>query len=218
MPPDSWRGIDVGTGVNLYPALSMLPFCREITLYEHSDANIRWLQNGRREGWRNSWADSYREFWQELVGHGGDTRPPYQRFAHPLDELTRRSRIVSGSLYDLAPAPGDDPWDIGTMFFVAESITRQKDEFTAGVDRFLTALAPGAPFVIAFMEHRTRGYHVGTEPFPSTDIGVNDVVSYLDGRVELEKPVHIGVGNEPLDDPYTGMIIAYGRVGCTSAH
>src|SRR3954469_16072732 len=30
------RGIDVGTGPNLYPALTMLPFCAEVTLFEHA--------------------------------------------------------------------------------------------------------------------------------------------------------------------------------------
>src|SRR5438309_1391553 len=110
--------------------------------------------------------------------------------------LTKIGSYLAKELHELPP----DSWrgiDVGT-----------------GVDRFLTALAPGAPFVIAFMEHRTRGYHVGAEPFPSTDIGVSDVVDYLKDRVELKEPepVHIGVGNEPLDDPYTGMIVAYGRV------
>ena len=31
LPMHSLRGIDVGTGANLYPALAMLPFCEEIT-------------------------------------------------------------------------------------------------------------------------------------------------------------------------------------------
>lgn len=39
------RGIDVGTGANLYPCLSMLPFCGEITLWERGEANVAWLQS-----------------------------------------------------------------------------------------------------------------------------------------------------------------------------
>src|SRR5882757_5941781 len=35
-------GIDVGTGPNLYPALTMLPFCANVTLFERAQPNIDW--------------------------------------------------------------------------------------------------------------------------------------------------------------------------------
>src|SRR5215204_3024556 len=38
-PARGWHGIDVGTGTNLYPALSMMPLTETITLWEHSAAN-----------------------------------------------------------------------------------------------------------------------------------------------------------------------------------
>src|SRR6184192_2383524 len=38
--PSGARGIDVGTGSNLYPALTMLPFCESLTLYEYSASNV----------------------------------------------------------------------------------------------------------------------------------------------------------------------------------
>ncbi|CAM5649016.1 hypothetical protein SANTM175S_10556 [Streptomyces antimycoticus] len=59
---------------------------------------------------------------------------------------------VAGSLFDLCS--GAERWDLGTMFFVAESITTSLDEFRRGVGCFMSALNPGAPFAAAFMETR----------------------------------------------------------------
>jgi hypothetical protein len=59
------RGIDVGTGPNLYPALTMLPFCGEVTLFEHSRTNIKWLEKEQGAGWP-SWDVTWKQFWRVL--------------------------------------------------------------------------------------------------------------------------------------------------------
>ena len=56
------RGLDAGSGANLYPALSLLPFCQEIVLLDYSAANVAWLQAELNEPNR-----SWNEFW-ELLG------------------------------------------------------------------------------------------------------------------------------------------------------
>jgi hypothetical protein len=205
VPMHSLRGIDVGTGANLYPAMSMLPFSAEITLYEFSPLNVKWLSAGQENRWEASWPSAWAQFWKLFA-----ERDVYARVTDPRDSLADRSRVVQGSVFDLKPAPGER-WDLGTMFFVAESITRQEREFSSATDHFLNALKPGAPFAIAFMEHST-GYPVAGRGFPSTNIGVEDVRNRLRDRVSDVSISHIGLGDKPLRDGYQGMILARGRV------
>src|SRR3712207_4648944 len=60
--PGGSSGIDAGAGSNLYPALTMLPFCNEITLYEYAASNVAWL---RREV--QSYSPSWDPWWNLLV-------------------------------------------------------------------------------------------------------------------------------------------------------
>lgn len=198
------RGIDVGTGANLYPALMMLPFCDEITLYEYSESNVEWLRRQREAGWP-SWATAWCAFWDLLA----DERPYLDFPGDPRTELTRRAEVSRGSVFDLDPAAGR--YDLGTMFFVAESITSERAEFHAAVQRFLGVLVPNAPFAIAFMEH-SAGYTVGDRHFPATDIGQQEVRDYLTVRASEVLVEHVGTGTNPLRDGYSGMVMACGRV------
>jgi len=199
------RGIDVGTGANLYPALAMLPFCQEITLLEFAQSNVDWLRSERENMWP-SWLGSWGGFWQILR-----RMPSYRAFTEPERWLAKRAEVVHRSLFEL---PRDNSYDIGTMFFVAESITRQRAEFSAAMDHFLDSLGRDAPFAIALMEH-SRGYQVGDSYFPATDISTRDVEQFLRGRVRRVEVKRIGPGADPVRDGYTGMIVAYGRArGC----
>jgi len=204
--PAGARGIDVGTGPNLYPALTMLPFCDHITLYEYSASNIRWLTREKAAGWP-SWEQAWQPFWDVL-----GLQPPYRDVAHPRDLLTERTIIRQGSIFDLNPDPAER-YQLGTMFFVAESITPSSDEFRSAVDCFLDALAPGAPFAVAFMEN-SQGYHVGDLHFPATSVGKDDVRERLQHRVGSEslRLEHIDYGDNPLRDGYSGMMVATGLV------
>jgi hypothetical protein len=42
--PRALRGVDAGSGTNLYPALLMLPWAEQILLTNYSEGNVRWLQ------------------------------------------------------------------------------------------------------------------------------------------------------------------------------
>ena len=46
--PPARRGIDVGSGTNLYPALLMLPWTEQILLTDFSESNVRWLRRSAR--------------------------------------------------------------------------------------------------------------------------------------------------------------------------
>jgi hypothetical protein len=205
--PPGLRGVDVGTGTNLYPALTMLPFCEGITLYDHSAANIKWLEKQHKKRWPDwrrwpSWRKAWKNFWALLR-----VEAPYREISHPKDVLSERVEIVKGNVLE---QPVRRPWDLGTMFFVAESITGDPTEFLKAVDHFFAMLKPRAPFAMAFMEHST-GYHVGTQKFPATDIGLDDVYACLHTRADNVK-IHPVVGDKPLREGYTRMIVAHGRV------
>ncbi|MFC9126799.1 SCO2525 family SAM-dependent methyltransferase [Streptomyces sp. NPDC057099] len=191
-------GIDVGAGANLYPALAMLPWCDEITLLEYSPANVSYLKS------QVAYYDpNWDQFWDVLREHeayralGMD---PRERFGLAVE-------VKEGNLFDLARHEGR--WSLGTMFFVAESMTSSHQEFRLGVERFLRALTPGAPFAAAFMEH-SKGLGVGEYFFPACDVGEPEVKASLDAfatDVTVVRPE----SHAKVRDGYSGMILACGR-------
>jgi NNMT/PNMT/TEMT family len=192
-------GIDVGCGANLYPALSMVPFCRQVTLSDVAKSNIDWVERQRP-----SFAKTWDPFWERLA-----KSEPYASTKDPRAEIRHKVDTRTGDLFDLPRAR----WDIGTMFFVAESISEQWFEFYRGTHRFVRALKPDAPFAAAFMES-SAGYWVGGRPFPAVDIGQSDVETCLasiahDVRIQrwpVDPEDRLRVG-------YSGMILALGRAG-----
>lgn len=197
IPPGA-HGIDVGSGANLYPAFSMLPFCQDIVLWEWSAANVRWLKEETQ-----SYSAEWDPFWS-VVAH----YPAYAAVADPREMLARRSRPQQGSIFDLPKAR----WDVGTMFFVAESLTAELPEFERATRCFVDALKPGAPFAAAFMAG-SQGYPVDGVDFPAVDIGLEDVRKCLDGSTSDLTVVQVERHGAPLRDGYSGMILAHGRAG-----
>ncbi|MFC9287544.1 SCO2525 family SAM-dependent methyltransferase [Streptomyces sp. NPDC057052] len=199
-------GIDVGAGPNLYPALAMLPWCGRITLLERSERNLDYLR-GQLSGYDANWD----QFWEVLTSGAHGEGAAYAGLgADPRARFGKAVRAPRpGSLFDLC---GEKPaWDIGTMFFVAESITTSLDEFRRGVGCFMKSLKPGAPFAAAFMEH-SEGYRVGAQEFPARDIDEAEVRTVLAPFTEADMKIFC------LDNPkqlvrhgYTGMILACGR-------
>lgn len=190
------HGLDVGCGPNLYPSLAMLPLCRTLTLIDYSSRNV---------AWQRSHLGACDEIWQpywELVSPA-DRRG---RFADARGWLAERGRVVRGSVFDLPAAR----WDVGTMFFVAESITADFAEFDLALAGFLGALRPGSPFAAAFME-QSYGYEVGGVPFPSVPVGVGEIDACLAHRTTELKVHRIEIRPAPLRTGYAGMLLALGR-------
>ena len=203
-PVNLLRALDVGSAGNLYPALGMLPWSGTITLTEVSTVNLDWLRQAAAgigtDDAQGRWV--WRPFWSEYARY-----PGYQQLPNPRGLLAARSEIRRQDVLQLEPAA----WDLGTMFFVAESMTSHQDEFTAAVAAFLRALVPGAPFAAGFMDSSV-GYAVDGRPFPavrSVDVPlVREVLSRFCadltvGRVDV--PPH-----DPVQDGYEGMIVATG--------
>lgn len=184
------RALDVGTGTNLYPAFSMMPFSRSLTLRELSPANLTWL-----EAQRPRFDDDWDAFWKVFLDS-----PAYRR-TDPRAKLAA-AKIQRGSVFTLPR----ERWDLGTMFFVACSISTETDAFLRAVDGFVGALRPDAPFVAAFMKN-SRGYRVGDREFPAVPVEETHVHDCL-------APLATGLRVIPVasDLPHAdGMIVATGR-------
>ncbi|MEU7901347.1 SCO2525 family SAM-dependent methyltransferase [Actinoplanes sp. NPDC049118] len=191
----SARAIDVGAGANLYPALTMLPLAAEVILYERAFTNRQWL-NAQIERPHASWW----QFWS----HMNAGRSAYQPIKEPFDLLSRRARVVKGNIFSLQPGQ----FDIGTMFFVAESITTRNDEFVRATQSFVNSLVPRGSFAAAFMRD-SSGYRVGGRSFPACSVDERDVRQALlpvatDVRIQT-------VDSKDLRDGYCGMIVATGH-------
>jgi hypothetical protein len=202
--PAARRGIDVGSGTNLYPALLMLPWAEQILLTDFSAGNVDWLRRKLVDG-GDAW--TWQAFWDELhkaEGYNGIGAPRKQLWQACFSD-PESPGVAQCSVFDL-PA---EKWDIGTMFFVAESITEDPAEFRTAVARFAGALKPGAPFATAFMAG-SRGYPVAGTPFPALPITPDDVRLHFaeldasDLSVELLRTKH------RVRPGYEGMIVATG--------
>ncbi|MEU8818415.1 SCO2525 family SAM-dependent methyltransferase [Actinoplanes sp. NPDC048796] len=191
----SGLAIDVGSGANLYPALTMLPYSSGVTLFERAFTNREWLKNEiarPRESWKQFW---------DAVSVG---RPDYERVNNPWDLLHRQAKVVEGNVFTLAPGQ----YDMGTMFFVAESITVRMNKFEEATRRFVRSLNAGAPFAAAFMRN-SSGYVVSGLRFPACSIAEEDVVRAL---APVARNVDIKtVESNDLRDGYCGMMVATGR-------
>jgi hypothetical protein len=196
--------LDVGSGGNLYPALGMLPWSATITLTDVSTAALGWLSAAAvgvgADDRRGRWL--WQPFWAEYNRYSG-----YQRVLDPRGELAARHRIQQQDVLTLPPAA----WDLGTMFFVADSMTSLETEFTEAATAFGRALVPGAPFAAAFMDSSV-GYAVAGRSFPSVrtvDVGlVRRVLGTFSDDVTVTRvdvPAH-----DPVQDGYEGMIVATG--------
>ncbi|MEU6256383.1 SCO2525 family SAM-dependent methyltransferase [Streptomyces sp. NPDC047043] len=198
------RGIDVGAGANLYPAFSMLPWCDEITLLDRAGQNIDYLKRQRgRDGYDPVW-DAFWDLFCEDEAYAALPGDPRTRF-------TERTRVEEGDLFALSSQRGH--WSLGTMFFVAESLSTSHDEFWQAVECFLLALTPGAPFAAAFMEH-SEGYFVKDTHFPACDVGELEIRSAVEAYAEPETLIMSTVGKpNAVRDGYTSMIVACGFRG-----
>jgi hypothetical protein len=160
------RAVDVGAGTNLYPSLLMIPWAEHIVFTERAPANIDWLRQNLVDA-PGEWP--WQPFW-DLVAD----LPCYQTISDPRRRLAAAHEIRMQSIFELS----ERTWDLGSMFFVADGMTTDEAEFEFAVRKFLAALLPGSPFLMAFMEG-SRGYVVHGKPFPSVKISPRSLDSLL---------------------------------------
>ncbi len=202
--PRVQRAIDVGAGTNLYPALLMLPWTEQILLADFSKSNVIWLSDQlASKAFRWLW----RPFWRQMRKAKGyrDVRRPRKRLREACATDPGNAGVERLSVFDLPKAR----WNLGTMFFVAESITEDRAEFRDAVAAFVGALTPGAPFAAAFMAG-SAGYPVDGTQFPALPIKPDDVRQHLVDLGVPEPSVHLLETSHRVRDGYAGMIIATG--------
>lgn len=202
------RAIDVGSGANLYPALLMLPWTDQILLTDFSERNVSWL---RRHVMDDDASWTWQPFWAELAKRKG-----YNQISEPRKQLREvcagqpgDAGIERHSVFDLPQAR----WQLGTMFFVAESITQDPAEFRAAIGSFVSALQPGAPFAATFMAG-SDGYPVAGTPFPALQVTPEDVTERFRELGASKLSVHMNRTPPEVRPGYSGMIVATGIVGC----
>jgi hypothetical protein len=221
--PRARRAIDVGSGTNLYPSLLMLPWTEQILLTDHSENNIRWLRRqvaDERTSWswlrfwhigwlrRTSW--SWQPFWREMRDFEGYSRigKPRVRLRQACTGSPGHAGIKRCSVFELPAAQ----WQLGTMFFVAESITEDAEEFRAAIHGFVGALQPHSPFAAAFMAG-SHGYSVDGKSFPAFSITPDDVTEQFKNLGVSELSVDLLKTTDRIREGYEGMIVATGIVG-----
>jgi hypothetical protein len=202
--PPVQRAIDLGAGTNLYPALLMLPWTEQILLAEFSKSNVLWLHDQLAD---NSSPWPWDHFWQEMQDGKGytDIDRPRERLRDACASEPGHAGIEQLSVFDLPKAR----WNLGTMFFVAESITEDPEEFRAAVASFVGSLTPGAPFAAAFMAG-SNGYPVDGTHFPALPIEGDDVGRHLAALGVHELSVDLLETSHRVRDGYAGMIVATG--------
>ncbi|SHN46400.1 SCO2525 family SAM-dependent methyltransferase [Cryptosporangium aurantiacum] len=191
--------VDVGTGANLYPALAMLPFVDRLVLVERGAANVAWLDRQQAE-----FDDNWLLFWNELT-----TRRPYRRVRDPRQLFRQKAHIRHDDLFRLKGRQ----YDLGTMFFVAESLSTKEAEFIGAMESFVGSLRQGAPFATSHMEN-SHGYSVHGVPFPAHAVdkaAVEDVLTRVATDVSVQRVPYGADGS--LREGHEAMIVATGRAG-----
>ena len=152
LPPGSLRSsLDIGTGPNLYPLMLVAAASRRLESLERSAGNVAYLRRTCREG-----ADPY---WI-----------PFWQLCRQLDPALPAD--LDGVLGGLTIRHGDaleiplGRHDLVSMFFVAESVTGDRDEFEQLSRRFAAAAAPGGHLVAAYMAGMPQ-YELGGDTLPS---------------------------------------------------
>ncbi len=190
-------GIDVGAGANLYPALSMLPFCDQIELCDYSSTNVRWL-NEQLPSFSNQWDP----FWEVLA-----EQPSYADVQNPRKALAVAAIATQRSVFELP----ERQWSMGTMFFLACSMSTEKAEFKKAVRCFVRALTPGSVFAMAFMVG-SLGYIVDNKAYPAALLGVDDIYEYVQS-IAYDVEVHSIKTQNPHRDGFHEMLLVTGKSG-----
>jgi hypothetical protein len=191
------EGLDIGTGANLYPAMSMLPFCDTVSLVERSRPNREWLR-AQRECYASFW----NAYWRLLCKNSSEYAGIDLQYA-----LKCQLQVRSGNIFRMPSRR----FGIGTMFFVAESISDRESEFIQATEGFFGSLKVGAPFACAFMQE-SRGYTVGKIRYPAVSITKTDIEHCLADLVDDFQVTPV-CSDKPLRPGYKGMILALGRAG-----
>lgn len=196
--PSGVTGVDVGAGPNLYPTLTMLPWCEKLTLLEYSRPNVLYLEKQKLS------PGGYDKVWDAFWGELSDA-PVYRDIVDPRARFTEIVQVERANLFDL---DGTRRWGLGTMFFVADSMSEAEGEFRKGVHCFANSLAEGAPYAAAFMKE-SLGYQVGEHRYPAYRVKSTEQIQEILEPYSAELELHDL--HQVVRPGHEGMILALGR-------
>lgn len=195
-PGSVGRSIEFGAGPNLYPLMLAASVSRRIEAVEPSAANVAYLDGQLRRGADPTWLPFY-----------DACRALLRALPQRLDDALSIVRVRHQSGLDLEQSA----YDLGSMHFVAESVTEDVDEFAAFCGRFAGSVRPGGALVAAFMENMGR-YHLGdgsTWPgLPVDSRRVATVFAPLTTELEITR---IDADSTLPDYGYSGMVLLTAR-------
>lgn len=190
------RALELGAGPNLYPLMLAAAAARHIDAVDPSAAGLAYLRDQLAHGADPAWEPFY-----ACCRTNNPTLPA--RLANALS----RVEVVAG---DASGLP-ESAYGLGSMNFVAESVTEDPAEFAAICRAFVHAVRPGAPLVASFMENMGR-YRIADGPmwpgYPVTRDTVHDV--FADETVDLVVS-RIDADPELPEWGYTGMVLMSAR-------
>ncbi len=187
--------LDVGTGPNLYPVLAALPHARAVTACELSARNRAYLERQV-----DSLDPSWRVWLALLEGLG----PAYAEEVL-LASLRQRFFVTGTSIFDLAAHSSD----VASMFFCAESITRDGEEFLTACRTVAAAVRPGGALICAFMAG-SGGYTIAGRDYPALPIFEADVLRAFEADCEIRRLERVP-GGSSVRHGYEGMLFLYAR-------
>jgi hypothetical protein len=140
----------------------------------------------------------------------GQIDEPRRHLRRACTGLPGHAGIEQRSVFELREASVQ--WQLGTMFFVAESITEDPKEFHTAIDVFVGSLQPHSPFAATFMAG-SHGYSVDDKPFPALSITPDDVTEQFKKLGVSELSVELLETEKRVREGYTEMIVATGIIG-----
>jgi hypothetical protein len=113
--------------------------------------------------------------------------------------------VTQASIFDLP----ERRWDAATMFFCAESITRDGEEFALACRSFARAVRPGGTVAAAFLS-RSEGYAVDGMYFPAVNIDEVALTKVFGEHLAAISVVPVGITEQEIRTGYTGALFLLG--------
>ncbi|MEU3401150.1 class I SAM-dependent methyltransferase [Streptomyces filamentosus] len=142
------RSVEFGAGPNLYPLMPAATACRRVDALEPGAAGHAYLRAQLRNGPDPSWQ-------------------PFYALCRRLDPALPRT--LAAALRGVRAVRGDaravrrGAYGLGSMSFVAESVTEDREEFARVCREFIGCVRPGGHLLAAFMENMPS-YRIGDGP------------------------------------------------------
>ncbi len=197
IPPDSLdRTLECGAGPNLYPLALAAAASRLVHAVEPSAASVAYLRRQLRDGPDPSWEPFYAR-----CRLRNPALPP------SLAQALSRVRVTRADAFALP----EGRYALGSMNFVAESVTEDREEFAAFCRAFARAVRPGGHLVASFMENMGRYSIAGGRDWPGVPVDAERVAEVFARHTTDLEVRRIDADPDLPDWGYTGMVLLSAR-------